>query len=182
MTENNEFELEPETQVEELVEQNPAIQVPDIPGAVVEMQPAADAEVIRAADIVPDPEPEPDLSYIDEVFDATTEMAAEPKPKKVKIPVVPEVKDEKFPAPVKVEALVFKARMKNSQSVRLVQQALIEQGYTEAGSDIQGWLCEGTQAALARFQTEHGLVGGGTADEATVAALFEGSATHYWDR
>lgn len=179
MTENSEFELEPEVQVEE---QNSAIPMFDIPGAVVEMQPAADAEVIRAADIAPEPEPEPDLSYIDEVFDATTEVVAEPKPKKVKVPVVPEVKNEKFPAPVKIEALVFRARMKNSQSVRLVQQALVEQGYTEAGSDIQGWLCEGTQAALARFQTEHGLVGGGTADEATIAALFEGSATHYWER
>ena len=168
-------ELEP---AEELAEPDSEIlMAPEIPGAVVEMQPVAEAEVIRAADIVADP-----LDYVDEVFDTTTEMQEAPKPKKVKIPVVPESKGEKFPAAVRLEALVFRARMKNSQSVRLVQQALIEQGYTEAAGDVQGWLCEGTQAALARFQTEHGLTGGGIPGEATIATLFEGSATHYWDR
>lgn len=106
----------------------------------------------------------------------------EPKKPKVKVPVVPTEKDGKLPAPVKVEALVFRARMKNSQSVRLVQAELIAQGYAEAGKDVQGWLCEGTQAALARFQTEHGLSGGGVAGEATVAALFDGSVSHYWER
>jgi hypothetical protein len=158
MSDNQEFELENQELLEEIVEKSEPGPAPEIPGAVVEMQPAADAEVIRAADIVPEPEP---------------------KPKKVKVPVVHE---EKFPAPVRVEALVFKARMKNSQSVRFVQAALIEQGYDEAGRDVQGWLCEGTQAALARFQAERGLVGDGTADEATIEALFAGSSTHYWDR
>jgi peptidoglycan hydrolase-like protein with peptidoglycan-binding domain len=139
---------------------NPAVEAP--PGALVELTPVAGGEVTKAAD----------LSYIDEVVDA-------PKPKKVKVPVV---QDEKFPAPVKVESLVFRARMKNSQSVRLVQAELVAQGYTEAAADVQGWLCEGTRAALARFQTEHGLVGGGDPDEATIAALFENSTTHYWER
>jgi hypothetical protein len=140
------------------------------PGDSVEVSVEAGGEVIRAAD----------LSYVDEVVDVTTEIL-KPKPK-VKIPVVPVVESEKFPAPVKIEALVFRARMKNSQSVRLVQSALMEQGYDEATSDVPGWLCEGTRAALARFQTEHGLVGDGTPGEATIAALFDGSATHYWER
>jgi peptidoglycan hydrolase-like protein with peptidoglycan-binding domain len=139
------------------------------PGDSVEVMVEAGGEVIRAAD----------LSYIDEVVDATTEVLEAPKPKKVKIPVV---QDERFPAPVKVEALVFRARMKNSQSVRMVQAALVEQGYAEASDDVQGWLCEGTRAALARFQVEHGLAGDGTADKPTIAALFDGSATHYWER
>jgi len=132
-----------------------------VEGAHVELDVRADAEVIKAAPVEVIEEPEP------------------AKPKKVKIPVV---QDEKFPAPVRLEALVFRSRMRNSQSVRLVQNELIAQGYTEAGADVQGWLCEGTQAAIARFQTEHGLTGGGIAGEATIAALFEGSTSHYWER
>lgn len=156
--------------------QNSAIFQQQLPGAFVEMSTVADADVIRAVPPVVEPEPvlEPEPTLVEE-------PEPEPKPKKTKVPVVPEVVNEKFPAPVKLEALVFRSRMKNSQSVRLVQAELIAQGYGEAGADVQGWLCEGTQAALARYQVEHGLTGDGAADEATIASLFENSTTHYWE-
>lgn len=82
---------------------------------------------------------------------------------------------------IELSRLVFRAGMKNSQSVRYLQDLLTEAG-CPVGSDQRGWLSEGTRGALTAFQGRAGLPVTGEADESTVAALFAGSRQYVWDR
>lgn len=52
---------------------------------------------------------------------------------------------------VHTSALVFKSNSRNSASVALVQERLVEMGFGDASADKSGWLCEGTMQALADF-------------------------------
>lgn len=52
---------------------------------------------------------------------------------------------------VHTSALVFNSNARNSVSVGLVQERLVELGHADAGSDKYGWLSEGTMKSLAEF-------------------------------
>ena len=89
---------------------------------------------------------------------------------------------EKFPVRVDLSRLKFEAKMRNSQSVAVVQRVLNELGYMDARRDRPGWLSSGTSEALRAFQGDAGLPVTGQADGATVEALLAASPTIYWDR
>lgn len=82
---------------------------------------------------------------------------------------------------LELSRLVFRSAMKNSQSVRYLQDLLTEAG-CPVGNDARGWLCEGTRDALTAFQGRASLPVTGQADEATVEALFARSREYVWER
>lgn len=96
-------------------------------------------------------------------------------------PSDPSDPEDRMPVRIELSRLVFRAGMKNSQSVRYLQDLLMEAG-CPVGSDQRGWLSEGTRGALTAFQGRAGLPVTGEADESTVAALFAGSRQYVWDR
>ena len=125
----------------------------------------------RATKKVEMPEPELDVP----VGKVVGDFAPDPQP-------VPEPEEaEAFPVRIDVSRLVFRAPMKNSQSVRYLQEMLAAAGHP-TGSDPRGWLAEGTRGALTAFQGAAGLPVTGEADEATVGALFAASPEYVWDR
>ncbi len=75
-----------------------------------------------------------------------------------------------------LSALTFRAYSRNSASVKLLQDRLVELGHTACRSDIHGWLTDGTMAALREFQSQHGLFMTGEADRGTVEALMAGTS------
>lgn len=83
----------------------------------------------------------------------------------------------KLQATVVIERLVYRARSKNSMSVRVLQALLETQGYP-VGDDKRGWLSDGTRDALIAYQADAGLPVTGLADESTVSALFA-TSTRY---
>lgn len=122
--------------------------------------------------VEPEPEPAPIFTtpevveevYIPDRFEAPvvepeiveTPVAVEPEP------VVVKAKSKKIPQPetviayeddevVLLSSLILNGYARNSRSVWLVQERLINLGYTDAGTDEQGWLSEGTRSALAEF-------------------------------
>jgi hypothetical protein len=110
---------------------------------------------------------EEDLDYAgyepeEEVVDAPAEPdAAETTAKSKKSPaaaVEPEVvrvapvsSASSVAGLVRLSSLKFESNAQNSVSVALVQQRLIELGFSDAGNDLRGWLCEGTRKALALY-------------------------------
>jgi Putative peptidoglycan binding domain len=118
--------------------------------------------------------PEPEVVEV-------VELPAQPerKPKKVVTPaaelaeveVVGSPEADRMPVRIELSRLVFRSAMKNSQSVRYLQDLLVEAG-CPVGSDPRGWLCEGTRDALSAFQGRTSLPVTGEADESTVEALF----------
>ena len=86
------------------------------------------------------------------------EVIVEPTPVVVVEPPVAKSKNPEKPGKlgskekvVHTSALVFKSNSRNSVSVGLVQERLLELGFADAGSDKRGWLCEGTMESLAKF-------------------------------
>jgi hypothetical protein len=96
----------------------------------------------------------------------------------------PRRKPEPAPAPVTsnvtgtivLAALTFRAYSRNSASVKILQDRLVELGHTACHSDTYGWLTDGTMAALREFQSQHGLSMTGEADRGTVEALMAGTS------
>lgn len=95
--------------------------------------------------------------------------------------VDPSAPSDLFPVRIELSRLVFRAGMKNSQSVRYLQDLLREQGYV-TDPDPRGWLAEATREAVRAFQDASGLPATGLADEGTVEALFAVSREYVWDR
>jgi len=103
----------------------------------------------------------PEEVAVEEVEVVSTEpaAAAEPIAKSKKSPAAAAVEPEVvYVAPassvaglVRLSSLKFEADARNSVSVALVQQRLIELGFSDAGNDNRGWLCEGTRKALALY-------------------------------
>lgn len=52
---------------------------------------------------------------------------------------------------VSIAALKFEAGSRNSASVKIVQERLMELGFMSAGADRPGWLSTGTHEALGKF-------------------------------
>lgn len=118
------------------------------------------------------------------------ELAAQPERKTKKAVTPAEAPEEvevvasepdRMGVRLELSRLVFRSAMKNSQSVRYLQDLLTEAG-CPVGNDARGWLCEGTRDALAAFQGRASLPVTGQADEATVEALFARSREYVWER
>lgn len=77
---------------------------------------------------------------------------------------------------VLLSALTFRAYSRNSASVKILQDRLVELGHTACHADTYGWLTDGTMAALREFQSQHGLSMTGEADRGTVEALMAGTS------
>lgn len=60
----------------------------------------------------------------------------------------------------------------NSLSVKVLQARLVELGFVQAGVDQAGLFADGTQAAVAAYQTEHKLDATGEVNEQTLKAIF----------
>ena len=108
----------------------------------------------------------PELVVVEEVV--TTSVESPPE-------------DSRLPVRIELSRLVFRAPMKNSQSVRYLQDLLLEAGYPST-PDQRGWLAEGTRDALAAFQESVGMPVTGEPDASTVVALFDASHEYVWDR
>lgn len=93
----------------------------------------------------------------------------------------PDPEPDLLPVRIDLTRLGFRAAMKNSQSVRYLQDLLVEAG-CPVGSDPRGWLADGTRKALITFQGRAGLPVTGLADVGTVEALFAVSREYVWDR
>lgn len=111
----------------------------------------------------------------------TPAVEPEPTPAVVEPEPEPVVKSKKstnlrstLSGVVSLNALKTARNTKNSASVALIQERLIELGFTDAGSDVRGHLSEGTVLALAKFDgsdLDTFLVG-----EQVVRKLFENTA------
>ena len=75
---------------------------------------------------------------------------------------------------VSLSKLVFESKSRNSASVGLVQERLVELGFTDAGSDMYGWLCEGTMKSLAEFANTS-VEEVNPKDASLIEKLFEGT-------
>lgn len=123
----------------------------------------------------PEPQSEPEAAPIVEAEPekpAPTPTNVAKSSKKKTEPVKP---SSTLDGEVVLAALVFQAPMKNSMSVRLVQERLAELGCGAVRRDRPGWLSDGTVEALKCFQDEAGLEATGDADAATVEALMKGT-------
>jgi hypothetical protein len=108
----------------------------------------------------------------------------EPTPEVVEEPVAKSKNEERAPQAaskrgsknkvVHTSALVFKSNSRNSVSVGLVQERLMELGFVDAGADKYGWLCEGTMKALADF-AKTTVAKCNPQDASMVEALFAGT-------
>lgn len=132
---------------------------------VVESEPEAAPEPQSEPEAAPEPEPEPEKPA------PTPTSVAKPSKKKTE----PVASTSKLEGEVVLSALVFEAPMRNSASVRLVQDRLAELGHGAVRRDRPGWLSEGTVEALKCFQEETGLEVTGEADSETVEALTKGT-------
>ena len=128
------------------------------------VEPIEGQVVPTPAEWVAEPHHEEPAAPVEELFvvEPTPEVVVEPTPAAVE--EVAKSKNEEpaaapAPAPaydldekvVHTSALVFKSNSRNSVSVGLVQERLVEMGFVAASSDRHGWLCEGTMEALAAF-------------------------------
>jgi hypothetical protein len=105
------------------------------------------------------------------------EPVAKPAPKRKPEPAPYNVETtSRLTGTVVLSALTFRAYSRNSASVKLLQERLVELGHTSCHADTYGWLADGTMAALREFQSQQGLFMTGEADRATVEALMAGTA------
>jgi hypothetical protein len=95
---------------------------------------------------------------IDEVVDSPAEAAeaAEAAPAKVVYSPVKEAPAAKTATSVctgvvSISALKFESYARNSASVKIVQERLMELGFMDAGADKPGWLSVGTRQALGKY-------------------------------
>lgn len=128
---------------------------------------------------VPEPAPEPESEPESEPEAVAEQEEPEPTPASVakssKKRTAPAVASSSLEGDLFMQALVFQAPMKNSGSVRLLQERLAELNHGAVRRDKPGWLSEGTTEALKCFQGEAGLEETGEADRATVEALMKGT-------
>jgi len=111
-------------------------------------------------------------------------VVVEPTPLAVEEPVAKSKNEEPVAAAapahgsdervVHTSALVFKSNSRNSVSVGLVQERLVEMGFGVASSDKYGWLCEGTMKALAEFANTS-VEEVNLKDASVIEALFAGT-------
>jgi hypothetical protein len=107
------------------------------------------------------------------VIEPTPEVVVEPTPAVVEEVAAAPARGSKQKV-VDTSALIFKAGSRNSVSVGLVQERLVELGFGDAGSDRYGWLCEGTMKSLAEFaSTSVDKVN--LKDASLIEKLFEGT-------
>lgn len=76
---------------------------------------------------------------------------------------------------VKMSALVYSAKRKNSESVAVLQKRLSDVGYAAARADMRGWFHDNTRAALVKWQTEHDLEVTGECAFDDMRYLFDGT-------
>lgn len=76
---------------------------------------------------------------------------------------------------VKLSALVYSPKRKNSESVAVLQKRLSDVGYAGARADLRGWFHDNTRAALTKWQTEHDLEVTGTCEFEDMRYLFDGT-------
>ena len=74
---------------------------------------------------------------------------------------------------VRLSAVDFGSKARNSASVAAVQVRLIEHGYYDAGSDKRGDIGDGTCKALCAFQEDKGIEAAACNDAAVIEALFD---------
>lgn len=76
---------------------------------------------------------------------------------------------------VSIGSIIYKnAHARKSLSVHHMQRRLNELGYTEAFADKDGYYGDNTLEAVARFQGDRNLLGGGIVDRNTLELLFAG--------
>jgi peptidoglycan hydrolase-like protein with peptidoglycan-binding domain len=76
---------------------------------------------------------------------------------------------------VRLSQCVYKNTFaRKSLTVHHIQRRLAEWGYTDAISDRDGWYGDLTKDAVAKFQTDHYLVGQGEMNAQTLQNLFSG--------
>lgn len=153
-------------------------EVAPIHGQVVSTPAEWVAEPIHEEPVVPVEEPR-----VEEVIvEPTPEVVVEPTPPVVEEPVAKSKNEDESPASahgseekvVDTSVLIFKAGAHNSASVGLVQERLVELGFTDAGSDMYGWLCEGTMKSLAEFANTS-VEEVNPKDASLIEKLFEGT-------
>lgn len=92
------------------------------------------------------------------------------------VPVVEEpVVERASGVAVKMSALVYSAKRKNSESVAVLQKRLSDVGYAAARADMRGWFHDNTRAALVKWQTEHDLEVTGECAFDDMRYLFDGT-------
>ena len=79
-------------------------------------------------------------------------------------------------ATVHVGKLEINGNSKNSASVRLIQQRLMELGHLSAGADLSGWLSNGTAEALAEFQAKGKIKADSVISRPVIVALMKGTS------
>ena len=153
-------------------------EVAPIHGQVVSTPAEWVAEPIHEEPVVPVEEPR-----VEEVIvEPTPVVVVEPTPPVVEEPVAKSKNEDESPASahgseekvVDTSVLIFKAGAHNSASVGLVQERLVELGFTDAGSDMYGWLCEGTMKSLAEFANTS-VEEVNPKDASLIEKLFEGT-------
>jgi len=110
-----------------------------------------------------------------EVDEELTPAVAPAKPKAKEKPTPNTAVNTAIPAGTQVSmgALVYRSLARNSVSVRAVQTRLLELGHLGSGSDLPGWLSDGTMEALGEFHSGAKLKGEVLSRE-TIKALFAG--------
>lgn len=76
---------------------------------------------------------------------------------------------------VRLAALVYSPKRKNSESVAKLQKRLSDVGYAGARADLSGWFHDNTRAALVKWQTEHDLEPTGACEFEDMRYLFDGT-------
>jgi hypothetical protein len=117
-------------------------------------------EVVVAVEPTPEVVVEPTLAAVEEVAKSKNEEPAAARGSEERV--------------VHTSALVFKSNSRNSVSVGLVQERLVEMGFGVASSDKYGWLCEGTMKALAEFANTS-VEEVNLKDASVIEALFAGT-------
>jgi hypothetical protein len=122
-------------------DQYPTYQQPE---PVVEVEVIPTPAVVEPVEVVEEPVvvPEPEV-----VVASAPEVVEEPIAKS-KNDTAPAAKNKQV---VHLSALVFASNSRNSVSVGLVQDRLLELGFSDAGVDKNGWLGKGTLKSLADF-------------------------------
>jgi hypothetical protein len=156
-----------------LIEETPEVVAPE-PTPVLAKEEVVDSPVLSNPIFESKPEP----TKIETAPIVEEVVASAPKPAPVEVPKSKNL----APAPSKFDArkkvvsmskLVFNSTIKNSASVAVVQERLIELGFYDAGSDKRGWLSVGTMKSLTEFAKAKEV---NLKDEKLFKRLFEGTS------
>ena len=151
--------------------------VEDVPVAVEVSEP----EPIAVAAPEPEPEPEPAPVVIEPAEVAVPAVEPEPMPepkpapapKKSRNPVV--VVSGGEVDTVYLAKCVYKNKFeRKSLTVHHLQRRLVELGYKEAGSDIDGYYGDLTKSAVYKYQEANGIPASGLMDVDTFVNIFNG--------